>query len=103
MICEYCLIEHDGNYGSGRFCSSKCSRGFSTSIKRTEINEKVSKKLYGSGNPNVIKFCKTCNKEFIVRWKYRSQVYCSNECSIKNIEVREKIACAPALNKNKKM
>lgn len=27
--CENCGIEHDGKYGSGRFCSSKCSRGFS--------------------------------------------------------------------------
>ena len=24
MICENCNKEHDGSYGSGRFCSSKC-------------------------------------------------------------------------------
>ena len=30
MICEKCEQEHDGTYGSGRFCSSKCARGFST-------------------------------------------------------------------------
>lgn len=30
MICENCKINHDGSYGSGRFCSSKCARGFST-------------------------------------------------------------------------
>lgn len=23
MICENCNIEHDGSYGSGRFCSCK--------------------------------------------------------------------------------
>ena len=45
MKCEYCKKEHDGSYGSGRFCSGKCARGFSTKEKRQEINEKVSKKL----------------------------------------------------------
>lgn len=34
-----------GTYGSGRFCSIKCARSFSTKNKRKEINEKVSKKL----------------------------------------------------------
>lgn len=43
MNCENCGIEHDGSYGSGRFCGTKCSRGFSTKAKRKEINEKVSK------------------------------------------------------------
>ena len=41
-ICENCNQEHNGTYGSGRFCSSKCARGFSTKAKRKEINEKVS-------------------------------------------------------------
>ena len=44
-ICENCEQEHDGSYGSGRFCNAKCARGFSTKAKRKEINEKVSKKL----------------------------------------------------------
>lgn len=43
--CENCGDVHQGEYGSGRFCSIKCSRGFSTKYKRKEINEKVSKKL----------------------------------------------------------
>jgi len=41
--CENCGNDHDGSYGSGRFCSSKCSRGFSTKAKRKEINEKLKK------------------------------------------------------------
>lgn len=45
MKCENCLIEHDGSYASGRFCNKKCSRSFSTKIKRKDINEKVSKTL----------------------------------------------------------
>lgn len=45
MNCENCNIEHDGTYGSGRFCSSKCAKSFSTKNKRKEINQKISKKL----------------------------------------------------------
>jgi len=47
MECENCKVDHDGTFGSGRFCSMKCSRGFSTKAKRAEINEKVSSKLKG--------------------------------------------------------
>ena len=49
--CENCKSEHDESYGSGRFCSSKCARGFSTKEKRKEINEKVSKTITGSKLP----------------------------------------------------
>lgn len=28
-ICEYCGKEHDGSYGSGRFCCAKCARRYS--------------------------------------------------------------------------
>ena len=27
-ICEYCCKEHDGSYGSGRFCSDHCRRAY---------------------------------------------------------------------------
>lgn len=47
MICEYCGKEHNGAYGSGRFCLEKCARGFSSREKREEINRKVSVKLKG--------------------------------------------------------
>jgi hypothetical protein len=47
MVCENCNKDHDGKYGTGRFCSVKCARGFSTKNKRAEINEKVSTKLIG--------------------------------------------------------
>lgn len=46
--CENCNASHDGKYGSGRFCSNKCARGFSTKSKRKEINQKVSNKLKGT-------------------------------------------------------
>lgn len=47
MICENCDSEHDGLYGSGRFCSNRCAKSFSTKSKRKEINKKVSEKLSG--------------------------------------------------------
>lgn len=45
MICEYCNSEHDGLYGSGRFCCERCARGFASKKKRKEINKKVSQSL----------------------------------------------------------
>lgn len=47
MKCENCNNDHNGTYGSGRFCSIKCARGFSTKHKRREISNKVSAKMTG--------------------------------------------------------
>lgn len=52
-----CEKTHDGNYGSGRFCESKCARKFSTFNKRKLINKKVSEKLK---RPSRNKYCKSC-------------------------------------------
>ena len=49
MNCEYCNEEHNGSYGSGRFCNNKCARGFSTKKNRKKINEKVSRTLSFDG------------------------------------------------------
>lgn len=45
--CEVCLRLHRGKYGSGRFCTKKCAKSFSTQKKREEINRKVSERLKG--------------------------------------------------------
>ena len=42
-----CNKEHDGSYGSGRFCCEKCSRSFSSFNNRDDINKRVSDKLKG--------------------------------------------------------
>ena len=75
MYCENCNNEHDGTYGSGRFCSVKCSRGFSTKSKRDEINKSVSKSLTGRGHNELTKFCKQCKTEFTIGWNRRQQVF----------------------------
>ena len=89
--CENCNCDHKGEYGSGRFCSSKCARGFSTSKKRKEINAKVSKKLK---YPDVTKQCPICGISFTRNWKGRTQKTCSLSCGSKltnsSPEVREK-------------
>jgi len=41
MECELCRQKHEGDYGSGRFCSQKCARSFSTKSKRSQINHQV--------------------------------------------------------------
>lgn len=61
MICENCRETHDGSYGSGRFCSSKCARGFSTKVQRQEISKKASDTLK-SLHANSKYTCK-CGKE----------------------------------------
>lgn len=78
--CENCDNDHNGEYGSGRFCSSKCARGFSTKAKRSLINEKVSK--YLTKDPYK-RNCKYCKKEFITKKKIKK--YCSNSCSSKHM------------------
>lgn len=74
--CENCEDEHNGEYGSGRFCSNKCARGFSTKANRSLINEKVKLKL--TIEPYK-KICKECQNEF--ETKIKRLTFCSNACS----------------------
>ena len=39
MICENCGKEYNGTYGSGRFCSKKCARSFSTKNSQGQLKE----------------------------------------------------------------
>jgi len=83
MICQNCECEHDGSYGSGRFCSLKCARGFSTKAKRKEINKSISGRMIGKGNPDVTLICNNCEKPFTVHWNKRKQKTCSRKCARK--------------------
>lgn len=85
MKCEKCKQEHDGSYGSGRFCCSKCARSFATFLKRCEINKKVSDALRGistTGRPTIYeeRVCGWCKEKFqaLARKKVR---FCSVKCS----------------------
>lgn len=69
MICENCGKEHDGSYGSGRFCCAKCARSFSTRKDNSNELKKTN--------------CIVCGKEIYVN-KRTSLFACKCEdCKIK--------------------
>lgn len=89
MICENCNIEHEGLYGSGRFCTEKCARCFSTKIKRADINNRVSLSL--KGRPSIFKGKKG---KKLTEEQYQKQLeaiknYCNNK---KKVSVSHKKA-----------
>jgi hypothetical protein len=96
IICENCSCTNEGTYGSGRFCSVLCARGFSTQNKRSEINKKVSDTLAGRGVGNISLVCETCEKTFVVPFGKRKQKTCSRNCgrmmAVKNPEYIKKMS-----------
>jgi hypothetical protein len=79
-ICEYCNIVIEKNYGSGRFCSEKCARGFSTKSKRKEINEKTKKTfLHKYGKIIETRICLVCETSFEVISSSKKKC-CSIKC-----------------------
>lgn len=95
--CEKCNTEHDGKYGSGRFCNSKCSRSFSTSKAREEINNKVSKTL-ASKTVFFEKTCLICSSHFRVTKRKLGKKTCSHSCGAKlsnsRPDVKERLSIA---------
>jgi len=81
-ICENCNFEHDGSYGSGRFCSKKCAKGFSTKEKRILINKKVSKTLKEKPKleaPIFEYICEKCrNTFFSTKIRDNHKKHCNN-------------------------
>jgi hypothetical protein len=71
-VREKCGNEHDGNYGSGRFCSKNCARSFASNSRTAEIKEKcviagkdnLIKGHNRHNNPNNEKKCSDCGKIF---------------------------------------
>ena len=69
MKCEQCGVEHDGSYGSGRFCSDHCKRVFCGS--RSNIRGKLTGHPKHNGNygshknnvPNGPYICQFCGHE----------------------------------------
>lgn len=96
MICENCGKEHDGSYGSGRFCSCKCARSFSTKLNRKEINERVShsllkrRELYITKTDFSIRYCKDCGKKLSFKNKTGYCRLCHPKHTNPKPEYREK-------------
>lgn len=45
MICENCNKEHNGKYGSGRFCNVMCARSFSSTCRNDERKRKIAETM----------------------------------------------------------
>lgn len=103
MICENCGSEHSGEYGSGRFCSIKCARGYATKSKRAEINDKVSASMTGrklsashvsnieAGNnfnrkESIIKSCMSCGTSMKCSPSMIRKKFCSTKCWVNYTE-----------------
>lgn len=97
ISCEKCGAEHDGRYASGRFCNSRCSRSFSTSKAREEINKKVAATL-SSKTTFFGKVCPICSSLFRVTKRRLGKQTCSSRCGNKlsnsRPETREKLSVA---------
>lgn len=85
-LCEYCENAIIGKYGSGRFCSSPCAKGYSTREKRKEINNMVSQKLSTGIKLYEIK-CKNC--ESIFNTKNKKAKFCNIICFSSSLEIKE--------------
>ena len=79
MKCEYCGKEHDGSYGSGRFCSDHCRRVYSG--KRVNINSKQKCNFNVHHNnkhkraPYGTWTCKYCGQVFEIRAKLEQHIW----------------------------
>lgn len=79
MHCERCSREHDGTYGSGRFCSSHCAN--SRGERSSETREKISRALGGIGTQD--RSCEWCTKTFkVTKQRELIRKFCSTSCSI---------------------
>lgn len=95
-LCENCNSTHDGSYGSGRFCTNKCARGFSTKEKRKDINKSVSNKL--KKHKIISKHCEHCAVMFEYSSGEKNRKFCSIKCSTQesnsNANTRDKLSYA---------
>ena len=97
MICENCGKEHDGSFGSGRFCCKSCAASYTNKhriLDREKINKNISEglKKYNKENPREIIYydyiCENCGKSFKSQ-KIRNgrHIYC-NDCKRKVIHYK---------------
>ena len=89
-ICLKCGNEHDGKFGSGKFCDRRCanSRVRTEEIKnKISLGVKTSEKFKKNNKPTALKpriviECGYCKKDMLVINKPHKKKFCSNECFI---------------------
>ena len=87
MLCENCGKEHNGTYGSGRFCCQKCARGFSSKYV-TEAGRKKQKEVLNN----------KINREKA----HNSMMQNSKNYELNNEGRWQKVSKKPKTDKNKK-
>lgn len=109
MKCEVCGKEHDGSYGSGRFCSRSCGCKYSSITRSKECLEQIKEKSrQRAKNHNTQKqkeyeatpkVCKNCGETYYKNWaKTVKSEFCSRECArsystkIKRDEISKKVS-----------
>lgn len=89
MKCDKCGNKHNGNFGSGRFCSMKCSKARIHSIKsRAKKSKKMKGTLFGYAKqtkgklliPLEKRICIICQSEFFVH-RWRPTKTCNRFCA----------------------
>jgi hypothetical protein len=103
MKCEKCEKEHDGSYGSGRFCSVECARAYSSSkvdknktkiVQCIDCGVNLEVSLHASGKQckcddcrrdikqNNI-YCLNCEK----RLSSKRNKYCDQKCQHEHLQI----------------
>lgn len=114
MVCENCGKDHDGYYGSGRFCSKECARSYSSKhIKNTELKEakciSCGKTIYINKRASLLSckcddckaktfYCLVCNKQYKYVKGENTSKFCSKECKYEYKANRAKYLSVDALN-----
>jgi hypothetical protein len=98
-FCEKCGHEHNGSYGTGKFCSKSCSRSRIITKEQIELCRITKEKKKAIINANKIieikqLYCEECGIE--IDGSYGSGRFCSSYCSHKystkndnNLETKE--------------
>lgn len=111
MICEKCNNEHNGNYGSGRFCSKKCANirnGGTNKGKKYKIsyktckqcNKKISSNNFSNHICNKQYNCEKCGTDFFKDFNFKkgTKIHC-DDCKRKVNHVMENPSTILSLSK----
>lgn len=78
--CGKCGNEHEGTFGSGKFCSRACAN----SRNHSDVSKsKIGVSLKGRRNPRRVdleKSCITCGRLMVLTGTTKNRKYCSVEC-----------------------
>lgn len=84
-VCEFCNAEHNGLFGSGRFCKKACSAAFSTKYNKEIRAAKISAKHVPIVYEDVV--CKICRTVETFRKCLNRQVCSNKACFSKALSI----------------